>query len=424
MRRQLLPLSTVLLFFFLSLFVPASVESRTWYVRVDGTGDAPTIQAAVDSAQDADEVLVAAGTYTWTNQSPNNDSNTMIDVAVEIWLHSESGPEATILDAEGEGRVMYIHNYDARIQPVIEGFTLQHGSADLMDNGAGILTGYCDPVIANNIIVDNWTFYYGGALFFGESNAIVEGNLFARNTVVDRGGAILSWTNCQLTIRNNVFDDNLAGQDGAAIYCFQSTGTIEDNVITRNTAGDNGGGIFCWGSSPAINNNLIAWNRASGECGGGIYCRDSAPEIEGNTLFSNRSSCGASVYLEDSSPAISSNIIAGSQDGVAVYCDTTSTPSITCNDFWDNEGGDSNCPLGDDNFSADPMFCDEASEDFSLHEGSPCAPANSPAGCGLVGALPVGCWDTPISERALLILAAALLAVAIWAIRRRRYQAQ
>jgi hypothetical protein len=40
------------------------------------------------------------------------------------------------------------------------------------------------------------------------------------------------------------------------------------------------------------------------------------------------------------------------------------------------------------------------------------------------GALQVGCWSTPISGKALAVLVASVLAVAIWAIRRRRCRAQ
>jgi hypothetical protein len=39
------------------------------------------------------------------------------------------------------------------------------------------------------------------------------------------------------------------------------------------------------------------------------------------------------------------------------------------------------------NFQSDPLFC----FDYSLAESSPCAPANSPGACGLIGALEVGC---------------------------------
>ena len=413
----------LLLAIVLLLFLPASVYPRTWYVKVDGTGDAPTIQAAVDSAQDGDEVLVAAGTYTWTNQGTPL-SGPMVDISIEVWLHSETGAEATVLDAEDQGGLIQIINQTVRIQPVIEEFTLKNGSKDFQGSGAAILCGYCDPTIKDNIIIDNWTMYCGGPIFLYDSDSVIEGNYFARNvSAAGWGGAICSWTDSDPIIINNIFEDNFAQQEGGAIYCYLSAGHIEGNAIIRNSAGS-GGGIYCFGASPTITSNVIAWNQASGENGGGIYCRHYSSEIVNNTLVGNRSTAGAAVYLEACSPAISNNIIADCQDGVAVYCDSTSTPSIACNDFWENAAGNGNCTLGANNFSADPMFCDEASEDFSLHEGSPCAAANSPGDCGLVGALPVACWDTPISGTSLAILAVALLAAGGWTIRRRRNRAR
>jgi hypothetical protein len=52
------------------------------------------------------------------------------------------------------------------------------------------------------------------------------------------------------------------------------------------------------------------------------------------------------------------------------------------------------------NFSLDPMFCSLFTLDVRLASTSPCTAANSPAGCGLVGALDVGCDGSVRTEAA------------------------
>jgi hypothetical protein len=70
---------------------------------------------------------------------------------------------------------------------------------------------------------------------------------------------------------------------------------------------------------------------------------------------------------------------------------------LECCDFYGNAGGDwVGCIADkygiDGNFSEDPLFCleDNTEEPYSLHEGSPCLPENSPCGA-LVGAFGLGC---------------------------------
>ena len=83
---------------------PEAARARTWRISPDGTGDAPTIQAGIDSAIAGDVVLLAPGTYTWTQQQATLPS--MLRLAPGLTLRGEAGAPATILDAESVGRVL------------------------------------------------------------------------------------------------------------------------------------------------------------------------------------------------------------------------------------------------------------------------------------------------------------------------------
>ena len=72
----------------LCLLVPRA-NALTWYVNVYGTGDAPTIWAAMDSATAGDTVLVGPGEYVVTYQSGS------IGVGAGVTMKSEAGPLST-----------------------------------------------------------------------------------------------------------------------------------------------------------------------------------------------------------------------------------------------------------------------------------------------------------------------------------------
>ena len=91
---------------------------RTWRIRPDGSGDAPTVQAGIDSSQDGDVVLVAPGTY-YENINLRGKG---------IHLVSEAGPEATILDgSRGDAPVIVCKSHEHN-DTIIEGFTMTGGS--------------------------------------------------------------------------------------------------------------------------------------------------------------------------------------------------------------------------------------------------------------------------------------------------------
>jgi len=77
-----------LLIVFVAVMLPQSVSARTWYIKADGTGDAPFIWSGIDSAVAGDTVLVGPGTY-------QVGSMEMKDGVI---LRSEAGPYLTKLN--------------------------------------------------------------------------------------------------------------------------------------------------------------------------------------------------------------------------------------------------------------------------------------------------------------------------------------
>jgi len=318
------------------------VGPRTWYVKSDGTGDAPTIQAAIDSASFGDDVLVESGTYTWTNQGASGSS--MLSMKPGVWLHSVSGAEATVLDAEDQGRVIIC--WEISDQATIEGFTIRggRGMGDPTYYGGGIYCESSSPTITDNVLTSNWG-WWGAAI------------------------ACINGSNC--TITHNTIKGNTALHGSGGIYVHDhSDPTISFNIISGNSA-DNAGGIGVWYyCEPTITNNTIVSNSATH--GGGVYCHNNVTAV------------------------VTQNIIANSPVGPATLC-IDANPVYSCNNLFGNAGGDGICGTdGGDNFYLDPEFCgDPGSDNYYLQSDSPCAADNSPAGCGLVGALPVGCGETP-----------------------------
>jgi len=76
-----------------------SASSRTWHITPDGAGDAPTIQAGIDSATTGDEVVLANGVFT-------GDGNRDMDTGGKaVVVRSESGdPDSCIIDCQGRSR--------------------------------------------------------------------------------------------------------------------------------------------------------------------------------------------------------------------------------------------------------------------------------------------------------------------------------
>jgi hypothetical protein len=253
--------------------------ARTWHIRADGGGDAPTIQAGIDSASVGDDVLVAAGNYTWSTQGKATDlyGPTMIEVGPGIRLHSESGASVTVLNAQLEGRVLV-----CRFCTGVEGFTITGGrtlrNSSYGGVGGGIFVLGGEPLVAGNTVCFNYAEGTGGGIGIHGgrgpgSSPVIRSNSVLWNTAGFRTGGIeISGGDSTLVANNTV-----AGNFGGGIACVNCSATIERNIIAesgRSLDGlVDGFGLLCLlfegeGDSVITQCNIL-WNNSGGDliCG-------------------------------------------------------------------------------------------------------------------------------------------------------------
>ena len=242
--------------------------------------DQPTIQAGLMAATEGDTVLVAPNTYTENIFWPPTNG---------IKLMSENGPGNTIIDGSNTSTVIYMYGGTIDTTTVIDGFTLQNGTADA---GGGIICVNVSLKLENLVIANN----EGGGCDFTNSSAVVRDSEISNNN----GIGIKCKENSNITVTGSIVENN----NGTGIYFDSSTGNVSDCEITDNSAEEYGGGIYCYNySSPTLTNVMISGNSASD--GGGIYCYSSSPSLVDVTLSNNSaSSYGGGIYCWESSPSL------------------------------------------------------------------------------------------------------------------------
>jgi len=304
---------------FITCVMCATSFAATWTVDDDGVADFDNIQAAVDYAANGDEIVVMAGIYT----SPQLGH--VVDMLGKtIWLHSDGGPETTIIDGQSERRCIVCVNGETN-KTIIEGFTITGGSAIPFDfNGDGdpagwfendgggvycefssspsidncIFTGnavsetnssfggamfnnfYCNPLVTNcaftNNSSENGTICWGGAIGNNyNSNGIFTNCLFTGNAASSHGGAVHNFDTDPIFVSCR-FENNMGSGSysyGGAIYNYNSQSLYDDCVITNNVCDDDGGAM--WNddttpkgeNKPTITNSQICSN-APNQIGG------------------------------------------------------------------------------------------------------------------------------------------------------------
>lgn len=372
---------------------------RSWRILPDRLGDAPTIQAGIDSAIAADSVLVGPGTY-----YENIDFK-----GKPITVLSTHGPDLTIIDANGVGSCVKFVTQESRAS-VLQGLTLTHGGGQMSSrtgqakHGGGIFCEDGSPTIRRNVIRENTLTDRGSGAggYFGNpfrdsavANPKLEDNHFEGNIASEFGGGC-AIVNCDAVLISNKFSNNSAQKyDGGGVWCWK-TGAIQVQqcLFVNNVTGDHGGALELAGdpnSTATIRHNLFLRNIAHGldspdiqrGAGGGISVRGSAGDISNNTFVGNDGDAlhgpsGGALLIAESDNAVNifDNIIAGSR-GYGIACFEVSAGALHDNLLWDNSPSD----FGSDtlactsllaaNVHADPIFCDPTAMDFRVAANSP-----------------------------------------------------
>jgi hypothetical protein len=191
--------------------VTVNASGRTWHINPEGTADAPTVKAGLDSAAAGDTVLVGCGTYY------EHD----ILMKAGVCLRGEPGfPPRAILDAQQQHTLMMCYAA-GNMATLIEGLTLTHAGAIAIDiSGSGLTVRDCvfrdnpiqnyvvgvtfgSPTFYNCLFHNNFNEDHGSAPVISVAYMFTQ-PVFSHCTIVDNSAGVSMNMDGGITIENSI----------------------------------------------------------------------------------------------------------------------------------------------------------------------------------------------------------------------------
>jgi parallel beta-helix repeat protein len=319
-------------------------QNHTCQARInDHPADYTTVQAAIDAASDGDVVKVAryctdVSTRAGVTQTAYIDKSITLrgGYTTTNWTTPDPDANPTTLDAQGQGRVIYI---TGGISPTVEGLEITGG------NRGGVYIETAAATLQNCRIFGN-TGVFGGGVYMSHSDSKLFENTFESNTATDSGGGLFIQFGDSAVISGNIFISNSANASyGGGVYLNNSDSTLINNTFISNTVSSYGGGMFLYESDATLTGNTVFSNTANNG-GGGLGLMYSDATLDGNTVASNTASFGGGVFVYRGIPTLSDNTITANtatQSGGRFFVNnstvTLSGNTITSNTATNSGGG-------------------------------------------------------------------------------------
>lgn len=306
----------------------------------DPSAPCRTVQRAVDVAKAGDEVHVASGVYTDTQERNGVTQTVYISKSIGIiggyttttWALADAEPmpwhHPTVLDAQRRGRVVFISVTQNAFTPTtvfLEGLHLVGGDAyglggvtdssyynttgvggglyarggviELHDTfvgfnrareGGGLYFNRSSVHLTDSDVVSNSAIMMngGGIYLFQSRNAVITHNRIEHNRAANAGGGLKS-ENSALRMKQNVIADNEAYL-GGGVEVYSGTTTFKANVVYGNVVTEAGGGLQLSGVDEAILDNNLIFDNKAGFTGAGVDIYNTRAYLRHNTIVENR----------------------------------------------------------------------------------------------------------------------------------------